>query len=230
MSQPPQLQHTPTLAHSFSRFELFDTCPKQFFHRHVKKDLKEEESEASLAGTRDHKSFELRLKEGLALPPHLKKHEEKCEIILGSGMEVKAEEELAIDKELKPCDWWHRDVFLRVKADVTLYSETTAGLLDWKTGKRKPKNFQLELGAMTQFLHYPKIKSTKAAFLWLRDDATDQETYTRDKDFERILTKTFEKADRIEEAVKEDVWQAKPGYHCNWCGLKDTCTSSQARR
>lgn len=209
---------------------MFDTCPKQFYHRHVKKDLIEEETEASLAGTRDHKSLEDRLNIGTPLPPHLKKHEEKCEIILGSGLVVKAEQELAINKELEPCSWWDDDVLLRVKADVALYGEERAAFLDWKTGKRTPKNFQLELGALTQWIHYPKMKSTTAAFLWLRDDATDRVTYTRKDDMNRILTKAFEKADRIEEAVQEDVWQAKPGYHCNWCGMKDTCTSSQARR
>ena len=226
MDQEPQRRQ---LAHSFSGFELFDTCPKRYYHLKVARDVKEEDGEASLAGTRDHKSLEDRLMEGTPLPPHLKKHEDKCEVILNSGLIVKAEQELAIDKELQPCDWWHRDAFLRVKVDVALYSATTAALLDWKTGKRKPKNFQLELGSLAQWIHYPTIKSTQAAFLWLRDDASDAQTYTRKDDYDRILAKLKAKAERIDEAMDEGVWQAKPGYHCNWCGLKDTCTSSQAR-
>ena len=209
---------------------MFDSCPKRYYHLRVAKDIKEEDGEASLAGTRDHKSFEDRIKQGIPLPPHLSKHEDKVSPLLNSGLEVKAEEELAVTKELVPCDWWHKDVFLRVKADVTLYGKTKAALMDWKTGKRRPKPFQLELGALSQFIHYPEIKSTKAAFLWLKEDASDTKTYTREQDYERILGKLIDKAKRIEEAAELDVWQAKPGYHCNWCGAKDICSYSQAKR
>lgn len=219
-----------TLAHSFSSLELYGGCPKRFHHLKIAKDIVEEDGEASTEGTRTHKSFEDRLKDGVALPPHLIKHEDKCAAILNSGFDVKPEEELAITKELEPCEWWHPDVLLRVKADVGLYRGTTAGLMDWKTGKRRPKVFQLELGALSQFIHYPKIKSTGAAFLWLKDDATDTFTFTREKDFDRILTKFKKKVDEVEESVADGVWPAKPGYHCNWCGAKDICTSSQARR
>lgn len=219
----------PPLAHSFSSLELFDSCPKRFYHLKVAKDIKED-SAASDDGTRQHKALEDRIKEGTPLPEHMAKHEKKVDLLLNSGFEVKTEQELAVTKELVPCDWWHQDVFLRVKADVALYSGTTAALLDWKTGKRRPKPFQLELGALAQFTHYPEVKSTKAAFLWLKDDDTDRYEYTREEDYDRILNKLHTKTARVEAAVEEDVWQAKPGYHCNWCGAKDFCASSQAKK
>lgn len=209
---------------------MFEGCPKRYHAIAVAKTHKSEDSEASLDGTRKHKSFEDRLRDGTPLLPELAKHEEKCKAILESGFVVKPEEELSITKELEPCDWWHRDAFLRVKADVALYSETTAAVLDWKTGSRRPKPFQLELGALAQWIHYPKIKSTKAAFLWIKEDTSDNYEYDREKDFERILNKLNMKVERIEEALVEDVWQAKPGYHCNWCELKRECSYSQARR
>lgn len=217
------------LSHSYSGLDLFDTCPKRYNALKVEKSVKPEDSEASLAGTRDHKFLEDRLLDGSKLPPHLAKAESACEAIANSGLIVKPEQEFALTKELEPCDWWHQDAFLRVKADVGLYSETTAALLDWKTGKRRPKPFQLELGALTQFTYYPKIKSTKAAFLWLKEDTTDKYEFTREDDYERILNKLMAKVERVEEAKEENVWQAKPGFHCNWCELKNTCTSSQAR-
>lgn len=218
------------LSHSFSSIDMFETCPKRYNALKVEKSVKPEDSEASLAGTRDHKYLEERLLNGTALPPHLVRAESACDAISNSGLIIKAEQEFALSKELETRSWWDKDVYLRVKSDVALYSETTAAVLDWKTGKRKPKPFQLELAALTQFVSYPKIKSTKAAFLWLKEDATDKYEFTREDDYERILNKLQTKTDRIEEALDEGVWQAKPGFHCNWCELKDTCTSSQARR
>lgn len=208
---------------------MAESCPKRYYHLRVAKDFKSQDSEASLAGDRDHKALETSLKEGAPLPPHLQRHGAIVEAILRSGTDVKAEQELAVTRELVPCDWWHRDVFLRVKADVALYTETTAGLLDWKTGKRRPKPFQLELGALAQWIHSPKIKSTEAAFLWLKEDATDRYTYTREQDFERILTKLHKKVNKLEDIAADGVWPAKPGYHCNWCEVKDSCSYSQAK-
>lgn len=218
------------LSHSFSSIDMFETCPKRYNALKVEKSVKPEDSEASMAGTRDHKFLENRLLSGTALPPHLVRAESVCDAITNSGLIVKAEQEFALSKELETRSWWDKDVYLRVKSDVALYSETTAAVLDWKTGKRRPKPFQLELAALTQFVSYPKIKSTQAAFLWIKEDATDKYTFTREDDYDRILTKLQTKTDRIEEALDEGVWQAKPGFHCNWCELKDTCTSSQARR
>lgn len=220
------------LAHSFSSLELFGGdfgCPKKYYHLRVAKTHKDQGGIESIAGDRDHKGIEDRLAKGTALPDHLKKHEKTIETILNSGVEVKAEQELAITRELIPCDWWHQDVFLRVKADVGLYTETTAGLLDWKTGKRRPKPFQLELGALAQWIHYPKIKSTRAAFLWLKDDATDNYLYTKEDDYDRILSKLKVKADKIEDTAAEGVWQAKPSrFKCKYCPVKLDCSYSMA--
>ena len=228
----PQPTPVPQLAHSFSSLELFGGdfgCPKKYYHLRVAKDYKQEEGAESLAGTRDHKGLEDRIKEGTPLPDHLKNLEGGIEVILNSGVEVKAEQELAVTKELIPCDWWHQDAFLRVKADVGLYTETTAGLLDFKTGKRRPKPFQLELGALAQWLHYPKIKLTKAAFLWLKDDTSDKYSYTRADDYDRILSKLMVKVQKIEDTVAEGVWQAKPSvFKCKYCPVRNDCSYSMA--
>lgn len=219
----------PKLVHSFSSLEMFDGCPKRFYHLRVAKDYKPEDSEASLAGTRDHKAFEDRINLGTELPDYLKKHEGKVELLLNSGYEVTAEKEFAITRNFEPCEnWWHPDVFLRVKADVVVRGETRAAVLDWKTGKRRPKPFQLELAAMTMLTSYPMMKSTEAAFLWLREESADKYKYTRD-DLDRIKTKLMTKVEKIEETAADGVWQAKPGYHCNWCEVKNDCSYSQAR-
>ncbi len=217
------------LAHSHSSLELFNQCPKQYHARYIEKSIKSEDTEASLAGTRDHKSLEDRLKDGTPLPPHLKKHDSKCQMLLDSGLVVEAEQELAFNKELEPCQWWDKDVFVRAKVDVALYAESHASLLDWKTGRRNPKMSQLEIGTLAQWIHYPTIKQTTAAFLWLRDDTSDKETYVREDDYEPMLNRLMGKIERVEEAVEEGVWQAKPGRHCNWCPMRATCSSSQAR-
>jgi hypothetical protein len=218
------------LQHSFSSLELFERCPKQYHHVRILKDVKDEDNEYSLAGTRDHKALEDRLLSGTVLPPHLAKHEDKCELLATSGVKLMAEQELALDKQFNPCGWWDKDVLLRVKADVTMYNGKSAALLDWKTGKRKPKPFQLELGALAQFKYYPEIERTNTAFLWLKEDASDKMLYTREQDEARIQKKFKEKADKVQEAADDGVWQAKPSYfNCTYCPAKKICSYSQAR-
>lgn len=217
------------LQHSFSSLELFERCPKQYHHVRILKDVKDEDNEYSLAGTRDHKAFEDRLTTGLSLPPHLAQHEDKCQVILNSGATVKAEEELAIDRNLKPCGWWDKDVLLRVKADVCIYKGKTSALFDWKTGKRRPKPFQLELGALAQMTYYPEIEHTHAAFIWLKENSSDKYNFSRTEDQPRILEKFQSKVERVERAADEGVWQAKPSFMCNYCPAKKICSYSQAR-
>lgn len=211
------------LRHSFSAFEQFDSCPKKYWHLRIKKDVKETPFEADSEGNRVHEALEKRLRDKVPLPTNLAKHENKCQVIELAGGDLFAEREFALTKDFKPTGWWDDDVWLRVKNDVTIIGSRVAAIFDWKTGKRRPKPFQLELGALPVLLQNPVIEKVKAAFVWLQQGTTDSETITRD-DIDPIMVKIIGKAQRMEEAVKEDVWQAKPGPLCKFCPARHICS------
>ena len=219
----------PDLKHSYSSLKMFDQCPKKYYHLRIARDVQDKGSEASIYGERVHKSFEDRLRDGVALPDDLKKHESKCVAIEALGGTLTPEKELCLTKDFVAAGWWDEDVYLRSKLDVFVEKDDKAVILDWKTGKRKPDFFQLELSAMQTFMQYPRVDDIRTGFVWLRDDIIDQRKFVRE-DTEDMVDRFQEKVERVDEANSLGVWQAKPGPLCEWCPAKDICEFAERRR
>ena len=217
------------LAHSFSALELFDNCPLRYYKQRVSKEVKDEGGEASKYGDRVHKAFEDRLKDKTPLPSYLAVHEPTCAALEAMGGTLIAENEMVLTKELAPTGWWDENAWLRSKLDVDIDLGSKTVTLDWKSGKRRPKFLQLELAALQIFLHRPATKKVSAGFVWLQDRDIDSEVYKRE-DYGSILSKLQAKTKRIEDALEEGVWPAKPGPLCNYCPAKDTCLYADTKR
>ena len=77
-----------SFAWSYSALTSFETCPKQYWHYRIKRDVKESKSQATDYGTEVHKCFENRLIKGKKLPLDLRHHEPvmaKLEVAPGDG-------------------------------------------------------------------------------------------------------------------------------------------------
>lgn len=218
-----------SLSHSYSSIKMYDNCPKRYHHQRILKDVIDPGSEASKNGDRVHSSFENRIKHNTPLTPDLQKHEAICRVLDGlrdAGAIVEAERELVIRRDLSTTHWKDPEAWLRSKLDVFAMRKNKAFIIDWKTGKRRPDFFQLEVSAVQTFLHYPDIDWVDVAFVWLKDNTQDNETYVRE-DLDRLLKKITDKTNRIEDSLEVGVWQAKPGPLCNYCPLLNRCEFAQ---
>ena len=95
-------------------------------------------------------------------------------------------------------------------------------VMDWKTGKRKPDFFQMEIFAGQVFKHFPDIQRVKTVLVWLKDMKLDEETYTR-IDMMGIWGGITTATSRIEQALHHDNWPARPSGLCGWCPAQSTC-------
>lgn len=216
--------HVGSLSHSFSSLKMFENCAYRYYHQRIRKTVVDTGGEASQYGERIHKSLEDRLKAQTPLPEEIAKLEPVVAKLekATSANETHYEKELTINSDLQPTGWWANDAWLRSKLDVLILRDDDAVVIDWKTGKRRPDFTQLEMFALQVFTHYPYIDKVSTSFVWLKDPALDKETYTRDqtpKMWENLLTRT----QRVEQAVKNDTWPAKPSGLCNYCPCKDFC-------
>ena len=211
------------LTHSYSSLKQFDTCPKRYYHQRIEKSVKDEGGEAALYGEQVHKALEDRVKDKTPLPKALEKHEELC-VSLESvpGAEVHAELKMVLTKDFTPTGWWDGDAWIRSKLDVAIVKGKHVAILDYKTGKRKPDPFQLDLFALQAFCHYPEAETAHATFIWLKDDATDTFKYSR-KEVPRLKQNMTYKIARVEAALENDNWPAKPSGLCPYCPCKDFC-------
>lgn len=214
------------LTHSYSALKLYENCPLRYYRQRVKKDVVDKGGPASIAGDRIHKQLEERLLNGTELTPETKENEMICRILDEYRVvwDLFPEQELALNKKLKPTGWWDSDAWFRGKIDVLLLnkSKTKAIVLDWKTGKRRPDMFQMEIFAAMVFAHYKSVEHVETSLVWLKDRAVDRLSVTR-QERGHIWQEILRKINRIEQSLDKDKWPAKPSGLCPYCPARSTC-------
>ena len=213
------------LAHSYSSLKLYENCPLRYYRQRVKKDVVDKGGPASIAGDRIHKQLEDRIAHGTELPEETAHNEPLIrKLEKYKNWTLVAEQELALNKKLKPTGWWDEDAWFRGKIDVLLLNEdqTKAVVLDWKTGKRRPDMFQMEIFAAMVFAHYNSVQNVETTLVWLKDRAVDKLSVSR-KERGFIWQEILKKVKRIEKSLEHDTWPAKPSGLCPYCPARPTC-------
>jgi len=149
----------PVRSISYSKYSLFNQCPKKFKYIYIEK-FKEPPSEILERGSAMHKSME----EHLTIPnfpvpsfadwlvPYLKPIKKY----------LIAEEFWQADKDFKPLPSFHPDIKYVGKVDAYFVKGSMLVLIDWKTGKVREKNMeQLELYAILALNKFSEVQEVK---------------------------------------------------------------------
>lgn len=204
-------------AWTFSQLEKFETCPKQFYHVRVARDVIEPPTEATIWGERVHTALEYRIKDGTPLPEGMTQWEPLAKKLAALPGEKHTEFKMSLDRNFQPTDW--KNSWTRGIVDLTVIHKDKAFLVDYKTGKRKLTD-QLKLYAAYTFSYYPQIRQVTTGFAWLKDKKLDKETVTRDE--VAIIWQPFlAKVRKLESAYERDSWPPRPSGLCRgWCPVK----------
>lgn len=215
------------LSHSYSSIKQFENCPYRYFRQRIIKDVKDEGGEASRYGERIHTFLEQRLK-GADLPTEIKNYEPLCQSVeaLATGGELHIEKELVLTEELKPTGWWDADAWLRSKLDILVLKGGDAVVMDWKTGKRNPDFFQMQMFAAQTFKHFPEVQRVKTSLVWLKDMKMDTEVYLRE-DMSGIWSDVLSRIRRIHDALESDNWPCRPSGLCRFCPVRHDCEQAK---
>lgn len=208
------------MAWSFSALEAYETCPARYYHTRVVKDVADPPGEEAQWGTRVHKVLEDRIKTGEPITGTLASYEPYAAALAALPGTIHAEQQVALDKDLKQTTWFSKTVWVRAVIDVAVDNGTVLRLFDYKTGKRKPDSQQLKLSAAIGFSIYPEAMVTQTAFLWLKDKVVDQEVYTREQTGE-IWSTFMPRVQRLEAALVSGTFPEKPSGLCRrWCPVR----------
>lgn len=206
---------------SHSALTAFETCPRKYYHIKVAKDTQDPPGEAALWGQTVHKHLEERAKNGVPLPESLQYCEPIVNQIISRDGKRIVEEQIALTRNLTPTGWFAKDVWCRGIVDIGIVNEKNAVLLDWKTGKRKPDNDQMQLFAGFAFKKWPWVEKITTAFVWLKDNKTDKQVFKRDEHESQIWQEVMPRVTRMEQAYEKDSWPAKPSGLCrNYCPVR----------
>ena len=206
-------------AWSYSALTSFETCPKQYWHYRIKRDVKEGKSQATDYGSEVHKHFENRLIKKKPLPLDLRHHEKvlsKLEAAPGEGM---PEQKLAINRAYQPTGFFDDDVWCRSIIDYTKVITNRAIIVDHKTGKVKEGFDQVDHQAAMLFCYMPEIEQITAGYYWTKAKRLPTIKITRE-DVPAIWNKFMPRVEHMENQIKHDEFPAKPNGLCKrYCAV-----------
>jgi len=228
------IRHSPAkakpFAWSYTKLKNFESCPKRHYHLEVVKDVKEEESEQLRYGNVIHKILDQYIRHGTALPPvhepHLRPWVDQVFTFRGNdvrrhGAVVTAEQQLAINKDFGPCEWFGRDAWYRAKVDVMWRLGPVAGIIDWKTGKVVEDSVQLSLAAACAFSHYPELKVIRSTFAWLAEDDAMTHCDIRRDELPELWSSLWSRIELLKHAYETVSYPPTPCRLCRaWCPVK----------
>jgi len=201
----------------------FETCPHKFFRLRVKRDVEPDPPGAALQiGQQDHQAFEHRFGKGrTGLPAHLLPWEALCVKLEGGLDHILTEHPLALTDDLVPCRYQDPKAWLRGYVDFLGLKGDRAIIIDWKTGKRRPKRMQLDVYTLAVFLEFPEVERVTSMFVWTREGVHDSYTTERET-LPELTTRVLEACVPIDRALREDVWEKRPSGLCGkWCPVVD---------
>jgi hypothetical protein len=217
---------------SHSAMGDFLNCPKAYYHKRVAKDVLDPPNDAGLAGDFTHKAFEAYLKYGTPLPDEypdnirdwpegLKPpaaYKDYLDGIKDSPGVLHVECRYAITSRLEPCDFFAEDVWCRSILDILRIKDTTAYIIDHKTGRRKNDLRQLRLNALMVFLHHPEVEKVGVAYAWLKENSREKYVWYTREDEANMWRAFLPDIKLYKEAFRIEVFNPKQSGLCNgWC-------------
>jgi RecB family exonuclease len=229
---------------SFSRLSTFEQCPAQFDYLYVTKRAQSTSNEAADYGDRVHKVLEaygnaigqgqaakeaaVALEDTDEARSTLKQWGGVVEKIMARPGTKLFEQQMSVNRQLQPVEWFAKDVWIRSIADVLVVDGDTAYCLDYKTGKVKDNPTQLQLFAAMVMWHYPEVKTVKTSFMWLRFNEMTNAKYERR--FLGALWRGLEpRFDKVQEVIDLGVFNTKPSGLCPWCPAKAICPDARLK-
>lgn len=177
----------------------------------------ESETVHTIWGKEVHSAFEYRIRDGVALPAPMQQWAgiaDRIDRLPGIKL---TEHKVALDSAFKPAEWdtsWTHGII-----DVAVVASTTAAVLDYKTGKRKPTG-QMKLYAGYVFAHYPEVQKVETGLVWLKERKIDRAIIER-SDMPVIWGDFVRRASRLQSAFERDSWPERPSGLCRgWCPVK----------
>jgi len=211
-------------AWSYSRLKAFEDCPRRYHETQVKKGAWPEEKSAILEfGDAVHKAMAVALRTGEPLPTKFKQYRQWVDKVIRTDGELLVEDECqwAVTREMQPCAWFSKDVWLRTVADAVKLDGDVALVVDWKTGKSLNADpVQLLLTSLMAFLHFPKLQCVRSDFIWLQEDSQTTQVVYRNEcatHWSNLMPRVM----RLEQAHAKENFPPIPNRFCrNWCPVK----------
>ena len=155
---------------SHSSLKDYEGCRRRYHEVKVLKNYPFTDTEATIYGKELHEAAELYIKDGTDLPPQFEFLRDTLDVLKAKPGRKLCEYKMGVTKDLKPCGFMDKDVWVRGIADLLIIDDEnlTARVVDYKSGNNKyPDREQLKLMALMVFAHFPHIRRVSGALLFV---------------------------------------------------------------
>jgi len=204
---------------SHSALKDYEGCPRRYHEVKVLKNYPFKDTEATLYGKELHTAAELYIKDDTPLPAQFAFLKDTLDALKAKPGRKLCEHEMGVTKDLKPCGFMAKDVWVRGIADLLIIDDDnlTAKVVDYKSGNNKyPDREQLRLMALMVFAHFPHIRRVAGALLFVVKEDMATASFMSGEATE-YWWDYRERVARIERAHASGVWNPKPTPLCGWC-------------
>jgi hypothetical protein len=206
---------------SYSKLKNYAECPKKHYEVDIAKAYAETQStdpdSPLIWGQRVHDTFKHALLNHTPLPDEMKMFQHWIDRVHAGPGKLFVEQKYAINRQFQKTAYFANDVWCRMIGDVVRIAGDLALVLDWKTGKILEDRTQLMLMAQAIFSHYPEVRFVRSEFVWLKDDCTSPELFSR-QEVAHDWIGVLERVSALETAAKTMTYPPKPGRLCkNYC-------------
>lgn len=203
---------------TYSLYNTFENCPHKAWHTYVLRDIPYVETKERKWGNDVHAALEKRIRNGVALPDTMQAAEPVAAQIANlPHVEIDAELYIGMTAEGRHCPARSSDVWFRGKIDCVVRLETSAWIVDWKTGKVREEPFELETNALLLKCNYPEIENVVANYFWLQQGAPGIR-YTCNN-HARTFAKLQALRSEMEGYDKAGEWPKRKNPLCGWCDV-----------
>ena len=123
-----------TVTWSHSSLKDYEGCPRRYHETKVLKNYPFRDTDATIYGKELHTAAELYIKDDTPLPPQFSFLQETLDALKAKPGRKLCEHQMGVTKDLKPCGFMDKDVWVRGIADIRYVAEryTYPGVIDAK--------------------------------------------------------------------------------------------------
>ena len=210
-------------AWSHSSLKDYEGCARRYHEVKVLRKHPFQETQATRYGNQVHESLELYVRDGKPIPPEHEQFKDVVDALIARPGRKLAEQQMALDANLKPVDWFDKSVWVRGIADLLILNDDdlTAWVVDYKTGNNKyPDRDQLVLMSLMVFAHYPHIRKVNSALLFIvKNDMVKHQMLREEAD--AAWWRYRERTAKLEASFANNVWNPNQTPLCGWCPCTD---------
>jgi hypothetical protein len=209
----------PIVAWSYSALGMFENCPRKYWAVKIGK-MVDDGNQHNRKGDAEHAGIEHFLKQGLALPPRLAPLQSMFERIRAAPGEQYIEFKMTLTNQMVVCsgtDW--NNAWVRGAADYLKVNGAKATYLDWKSGKVRKSDDQIELTALLVFRHFPAVQQVNGGLVFYAHGAAHPRIVHRQEE-SLLWNGWITRVRALEEAIQTNNFPVNPNPLCAYCPYK----------